>query len=377
MPLFSRLVPCLAHVVALVLALVLAACGTIQTSAVDAGGGAGDAAASTAGACSPSQLDGCTYVSDLRFEVGVADLELTDPARNNLPVPLRVHYPIGASDARPVVIWNHGGSPSAAGRTRSEEWGATLAAAGYVVIHPSRILVDPAPFQAVCEREGLPLPADCQLFISQVVFGPMTAAFAIDSLAAIEAAVPALAGHVDAASLAVAGHSAGSAVPLALAGATRQFAGPPRRAVDARPLAFLASGPQGPDYAGFNTGFREDGFHDIDARPFLWITGRGDETGGEDQPQHEPSEARTAGWLTSTRGSKLLSWDNDEVTVHESMDIHKCGDSPVQRTHCDAFAMLGTAFFDAHLRKRDAAIAYLASSAYDTLNAGVIELHRR
>lgn len=360
-----------------VLAAIVAACGTVNTTtAVDAGGG-DDAAASISDACSPANPAACRYTSDLRFDVGVADLELTDPARDNLPVPLRVHYPVGATDARPVVIWNHGGLPAASGRTRSEEWGTTLAAAGYVVIHPSRVIVDPAPFQTLCEREGFPAPTDCQLFVSQAVFGPMTAAFAIDSLAAIEAAVPALAGRIDATRLAVAGHSAGSAVPLALAGAIRQFGGPPRSSVDARPLAFLATGPQGPDYAGFNTGFREDSFHTIDTRPFLWVTGRGDETGGEDAPQHEPGEARSAGWLTSTRGNKLLSWDNDDVAVHESMDIHKCDQSPVQRSHCDAFAMLGTAFLDAHLRQRDVALAYLASAMYDALSAGAIELHRR
>jgi predicted dienelactone hydrolase len=366
----SRLAPALAPVLA------LAACGTVQSAAPD-GGADDDGAASAAARCSPTNLEACKYASELHFEVGVADLELTDPARSNLSVPLRVHYPVGASDARPVVIWNHGGLPSANGRTRSEEWGKALAAAGYVVIHPSRVVVEPAPFQTLCEREGFPVPADCQLFVSQVVFGPATAAFAIDSLAAIEAAVPALAGRIDAAHLAVAGHSAGSAMPLALAGAVRQFAGPPRNSIDTRPIAFLASGPQGPDYAGFDTGFREDSFHAIDARPFLWITGRGDETGDEDAPQHEPSEARASGWLTSTRGDKLLSWDNDEVAVHETMDIHRCDQSPVQRAHCDAFAMLGTAFLDAHLRRRDAAIAYLASSSYDALSAGVIELHRR
>jgi len=39
--------------------------------------------------------------------------------------------------------------------------------------------------------------------------------------------------------------------------------------------------------------------------------------------------------------------------------------------------MLGTAFLDAFVRQRTAAVNYLASPAYDTLNAGVIELHRR
>lgn len=357
-----------------VLAIAAGACGSVGDTA-DAG--TGDAAVGPVAACSSSNLEACKYISDLQFEVGVAELQLTDPARGNLAVPLLVQYPVGATDARPVVIWSHGGPPAANGRMRSEEWGRTLAAAGYVVVHPSRILVDPAPFQAECAREGFTAPTDCQMFISQVVFGSQTTVFTLDSLATIASMVPALAGHVDATRVAVAGHSAGSPSPLALAGAVRQFAGPIHRDGDPRPLAFLATGPHGPDYAAFEDGFHEDSFHEIDARPFLWISGRGDETGDDGEPQHEPSEARTAGWLTSTRGDKFLSWDNDEVTVHESMDIHKCDQTPVQRTHCDAFAMLGTAFMDAYLRQRAEAVAYLASPAYDTLNAGVIELHRR
>lgn len=354
------------------------ACGELAAGAAAA---SDDASAELAAAarCVATDPATCRYTSELSFAVDVADnLLLHDPARGNLPVPLLVHFPIGMTNARPVVIWNHGGPPSAGGKNRSEEWGQTLAAAGYVVIHPSRVPVtDVAPFQAECTAEGFPLPEDCALFVAEVKFGPRTAVFVLDSLPAIEALVPALAGHLDASRVIIAGHSAGSPVPLGLAGAVRVFPSGQHRDIDPRPVAFLATGPHGPDYASFEDGFREDSFHEIDARPFLWISGRGDETGAVGAANHEPSEGRTAGWLTSTRGNKYLSWDNDEAAVHESMDIHRCDDSDVQRTHCDAFAMLGVAFLDAVVRLRPAAVAYLASSAYDTLNAGVIELHRR
>jgi hypothetical protein len=355
------------------------ACGEVAVSDDASASGAGASDAATAARCTPTDPAACRYTSDLSFSVGVADnLVLHDLARADLPVPLLIHYPLGASGRRPVVIWSHGGSPSAGGKNRSEEWGLNLAAAGYVVIHPSRVPVDDvAPFQAECTLEGFPAPEDCALFVANVKFGPQTAVFVLDSLPAIEAMVPDLAGHLDAARVVMAGHSAGSPVPLTLAGAVRVFNSGAHRDGDPRPVAFLATGPHGPDYASFEDGFREDSFHEIDSRPFLWISGRGDETGAVGADNHEPSEARTAGWLTSTRGNKLLSWDNDEVAVHESMDIHKCDQTPVQRAHCDAFAMLGVAFLDAFVRQRSAAAAYLASSAYDTLNAGVIELHRR
>lgn len=80
------------------------------------------AGAGVADGCVATDLATCRYTSDLSFEVGVADdLLLRDPERGDLPVPLLVRYPIGATDAPPVVIWHHGGSPSARGKGRSEE----------------------------------------------------------------------------------------------------------------------------------------------------------------------------------------------------------------------------------------------------------------
>jgi hypothetical protein len=96
--------------------------------------------------CDGSNPETCLYVSDLHYNVGIADgIVLVDPARGNYEIPLLVRYPIGAPGPRPVVIWNHGGAPSPNGKTRSDEWGNTLAAAGYVVIHPSRLPVENPP----------------------------------------------------------------------------------------------------------------------------------------------------------------------------------------------------------------------------------------
>src|SRR6185436_15992378 len=272
------------------------ACGEVSVRDDASAGGTANDAVSAAARCVPTDPATCRYTSDLSFAVGVADnLLLRDPARANLPVPLLIHYPIGAHGQRPVVIWNHCGAPSANGKDRSEEWGLNLAAAGYVVIHPSRVPInDVAPFQAECTLEGFPAPEDCALFIANVKFGPQTAVFVLDSLPAIEAMVPELAGHIDGTHVVMAGHSAGSPVPLTLAGAVRVFNSGPQRDGDPRPVAFLATGPHGPDYASFEDGFREDSFHEIDARPFLWISGRGDETGAVGADNHEPSEARTA-----------------------------------------------------------------------------------
>jgi hypothetical protein len=60
--------------------------------------------------------------------------------------------------ARLVGVTTRNGNLStlSSGLGLSEEWGRALAAAGYIVIHPSRVPVDDvAPFQAQCDAEGL------------------------------------------------------------------------------------------------------------------------------------------------------------------------------------------------------------------------------
>lgn len=61
------------------------------------------------------------------------------------------------------------------------------------------------------------------------------------------------------------------------------------------------------------------------------VSERGDETGPVGSPQHEPSEGRTIGWLTSSPGNKYLSWDNNPVTLHDSMAI-----TGATTRHCSA-----------------------------------------
>jgi predicted dienelactone hydrolase len=137
---------------------------------------------------------------------------------------------------------------------------------------------------------------------------------------------------------------------------------------DDRPIAFLASGPQGPMYAGFNTGFQTTSFVKVD-RPFMFITGVGDETG-------EPIPTRVTGWITSIPGNKALVWDTEPGAVHETKDINKC-DTPVQQNHCRWLASAGVAFLDAVVRERPEARDWLASNALNVLSGGAIELHRR
>ena len=280
-----------------------------------------------------------------------------------------VRYPIEATDPRPVVIWHHGGATSARGGTRSEEWGNALARAGYVVVHPSRVLpADVTPFLGGVRRQRLPRSRA----VRRVVRHPPSGA-ADDDLPDRPPARP----------------RAGAARPRRPGegrrrrplGRDRGDAGDRRRLqqfvpggpvyddVDPRPIAFLATAPQGPMYAGFRSGFDEERSFGGITRPLLTITGMGDETG-------EPVPTRLTAWVTSPPGDKLLVWDTDPHAVHETMDIHKC-DAPVPAGHCDWIESAGLAYLDAVVRTARAAKEWLDSDALKTLTGGAIELHRR
>ena len=323
----------------------------------------------------------CLYTSDLVYDVGEVDgVQLTDTTRDNYEIRLVIRYPVGAPAPRPVVIWHHGGSASPRGATRSEEWSRNLAAAGYVVVHPSRTpIADPTPFRAECRDNGFEVPDECVAWVTQNRYGPQNTHFLIDHLSEVEALDPALAGMLDADKIAVAGHSAGSTSVLANAGAWQQWEpGAPR--YDERndaAIAFLATGVQGPMYAGFRSGFQSPGTHraigehsfvGID-RPFMFITGVGDETG-------EPPEARVTAWLTSSPGDKALLWDTEAEALHETMDIDRC-DGSLRANHCTWIGSAGLAFLDAVVRQRPEAEEWMRSNALEVLSGGAIELHRR
>jgi hypothetical protein len=246
-----------------------------------------------------------------------------------------------------------------------------LAAAGYVVIHPSRMpILNATPFLPECALNGMTDPAVCAEWIAQSRYGPQTTHFLIDRLAVIDAAIPA---GLDRDRIVVAGHSAGTITVLANAGATQQWVmgGPVYNEVDSRPMAFFGTGPQGPMYAAFLVaGFPEgENYKPID-RPFGFVSGHGDRNG------NDPA-SRTAGWLFAMQGHKYLSWDTSPEAHHETMNIHDCT-GLVRANHCRWIEAFGLAFFDALVRQRPQAIAWLADpDAYSVLTGGAIESHRR
>lgn len=326
----------------------------------------------TSATCTAPGKEPCLYVSDLNFTIDHMDFDMPVPSRSGYSIPLRVRFPVTAPGVRPVVIWHHGGNPSPDGRMRSQRWGETLAAAGYVVIHPSRVR-NPATFKFMrkqCAENGFDELGECAFWIATSRVGPMNTHFIIDNLSMIENAIGVT---LNADKIVVAGHSAGSIAVLLNAGAWQRWVpgGKVYRERDNRPIAFLATGLVGPTYANWSmTGFPEGkSFRNID-RPFAFITGVRDKTRGR------PPEAQVASWLTVKPDNKYLSYDNKKGALHETMNLNKC-DTLLRRKHCRWIASFGLAYLDAIVRERPEAIAWLESDAYDKLTKGAIELHRR
>jgi dienelactone hydrolase len=342
--------------------LVAAACGgRAPSDDVDAPPVVGDAA--------PGEPDAATaYAPTTPYAFATLHGSLIDPDRDRT-VEYDVVYPVDAPGARPVVVWSHGGLVRAGSHDGTDGWSEHLAAAGYVVIVPFHIPEEqPTAYTVMCADNGVPA-LECPIWVAMFTHRPLDASFMIDSLAAIEAAAPELAGKLDGERIGVGGHSAGTTSGLSMLGAEQQWvqtAGPYTH-LDPRVDAVLAASPQGPTQAGFASGFRNHSFEPI-VRPLLSITGIGDDTG-------EPSVSRRAAYETAMPGDLWLSWDLDLSVHHDTFNREDCAGALAD--HCAWFGAIGVAFLDAYLLDIPGAFDWLASDAPVAASNGVLELTRR
>jgi hypothetical protein len=94
-------------------------------------------------------------------QTDVVDLVLTDPARNNCQLPVRVRYPAGTSLRMPVIVYNHGGAASInAGRQATGIPDGSLSA-GYAR-RQDYVLEQKFPF-----GHSTMNPSDCSLAVRQ------------------------------------------------------------------------------------------------------------------------------------------------------------------------------------------------------------------
>lgn len=108
----------------------------------------------------------------------------------------------------------------------------------------------------------------------------------------------------------VAGWSGGSAIALAITGATRRFSptGLVHEQKTLKPVGFFGIATMGPGSAGNDGGFDSEDYDKIDARPFIAFIGKGDTNG-------KPSEPRTTAWHRSPAGAKFISYAPCRMSV--------------------------------------------------------------
>lgn len=284
-------------------------------------------------------------------------VESPDAIAGTRSVPIAVRWPIGADGPRPVVIWSHGGGDGKTNPLRSgPEWGASLAAAGYVAVsvaHPPR---PRGQMAALCQHVGYTSRDECTASFRSVKYDRQHDLIAVIDWVEEQATDPAWSGRLDASRIALAGHSAGSGGVAELAGAVRLH-GPADTGgrEDRRPLAFLLLALQGPDE---QKGFAEDAWDAID-RPVFGATGLGDIT----ESTVPENRVRVFDSLDSD-GSRLL-WIEDEATAHTVFNLETagCERRGATRRHCEALVDIvrssALAFLDAHVAGRRAARRWL------------------
>ena len=282
-----------------------------------------------------------------RHAVLALDTDLTDAARARA-IPLRVHLP-ESGGPYPVILFSHGlGSTRAAYGYLARSW----ASHGYAVLVPQHLGSDASilggkgllPFRRL--RLAMSDPANWAA-------RPLDLTFLIDSLPALEAALPRLAGKLDHGRIGVGGHSFGGYTASLLAGARVRFPGEQheRSFADPRPRAFVCISPPGLG----DRGLFEGAWSTI-TRPLLEITGTLD-VGSFD---NEPWEWRLGPFRGLPPGHKIC------VVLEGTDHLHFAGGtvkSPASDAQKGAVEDATLAFWDAWLKDDAGAEALLDEAA--------------
>ena len=329
--------------------------------------------------CSEDDTDACLYTPEASLESFaefndperletdngeiVSDMTVTyqDVTGTVRKVPLLIFAPEGDGPF-PIVTLSHGGAAGAvSGRTKLTEWGEIIAKAGYVSIMISHVPRSDAARLALCEAIEVTAEA-CQTFKFLNFDRPNDIAAILDALDELGRVHPGLGPRMDPSRVAVAGHSAGSGAALTVAGAERLVGDVSFFGEDARPLAFLAFSPQGPDIALDNFGERSwDGVE----RPVFFATGSGDETDGvpDADTRRVPFESAPAG------EGKYLLFIDDERAIHTTYALSNVPDPRVEQWLVSG----ALAFLDAHLKDSERALEYIRSRSLEVASDDRLE----
>lgn len=317
----------------------------------------------------------------------IGPLELPDPVRRKV-LPVKVYVPRGDGPF-PVILYSHGAGESAeSAPNMARHW----CSHGYISLHPGHV-------QKQREARRFGLGRLINEFSRIKNLGDATAfgqrvddlVLILDHLDDLEAQAPALRGKLDRDRIGVAGHSLGAVTAVLIGGA--QVFEPGRDVVwqfrDPRVDAIISISGAGLDPA---VGLTERSWTPIDI-PMLVISGSRDPGRGGRHWRTDPYRYAREGdkYLVYIEGAHHASYirlgtadtyTKEEVGSPESLPSHR----RFLRKNLPEFAqeaifhytlIATTAFWDAALKDRDDARAFLRSDALNRYSFGAVEVQTK
>jgi predicted dienelactone hydrolase len=295
----------------------------------------------------------------------VPDVVLHDVKRSR-DLHLRIFYPTEAGPF-PVIVFSHGaGGSQSCCDSLTRHW----ATYGYVTLQPThedsvslRRNGDEDDAKSLAAvRDALKNP---EVWKSR----PEDISFVLDSFAALQNHVPALAGKLDASHIGVGGHSMGAFAADAIAGAMVDLPDRPGTSfADPRVGAILLLSPQGPGEFGLN-----DHPWDRVALPLLSMTGSLDRAANGEGPEWKkiPFDRSQAGdkYHVFIEGANHMSFISARPLAPA-----RAPQAEIILGYANSAAL---AFWDAYLKADTGAKSYLNSDALPQFSAGAVKLYRR
>lgn len=300
-------------------------------------------------------------------EVYSAEIVLRDAARGK-EIPLRVTCPKEGGPF-PVVVFSHGAGGSGDSYLElSRFW----AGHGYVVLQPTHDDSLKLRRQRGENITMLDAMAGARADLAGWEQRPADVSFVLDSLQEIARRVPEAAGKMDASRVGAGGHSFGAHTSQLLGGVLTYLPGEkePRILADKRVRAVLLMSPQGRSRPGLT----ERSWEKL-MLPMMTLTGSLDTgRGGQD------AEWRTEPFRYSSPGDKYLVFIDGAdhgfggIARSAARLVTRRGDDPRHREYVKT---AGLAFWDAYLKGKADALAYLKSDGLQRFSEGGITLTRK
>ena len=300
------------------------------------------------------------------YQVKVFDNYVVRDAKRNRKFSILVRYPVDAPSPLPLIVWSHGGGPNDNGHHGYNEWGTTLARAGYAVIHIAHADDD---FNAHCAPLKIPVnECDVSHLTKEVSEGgtigalwynrPRDASAVIDDLDNIERAANL---KLDRNRIGAAGHSGGAHTIMSLAGALIDVSPSVHNlsSVDARFKALIANSPQGVGRLGMTTTS-----WDKISVPLMIVTGAADTSQGEE------ATARLDPFKYIAPGTKYQLYIDSPKATHATFGLSPDG-TPELQIYVAGNAIV---FFDAYVRGLPEAKAWINSDKMSLWSKGVAKI---